>query len=167
MKRVAKVLGAAVSMVVMLGACGSVEQEADYRILEVHLDAVPDGDSFSARVVVLDSEESVVSEQESGPIYLAAEDDPDDILKRLSVELRLQRLGRQIEPVFFKSSVEKILDGDWGRYRSITREFLPREMAAEVIVSLEGQGDLVGRYEVIYLPVYGNVAEIGTRLALN
>ena len=167
MKRVAKVLGAAVSMVVMLGACGSVEQEDDYRILEVHLDAAPDGDSFSARVVVLDSEENVLSEQERGPVYLAAEDDPDDILKRLGVELKLQRLDRQITPVSFKSSAQKVLDGDWGRYRSITREFLPSEMAGEVIVSLEGQGDLVGRYEFIYLPVYGHVDEVGTRLALN
>ena len=113
-----------------------------------------------------DSEENVVSEQDSEPIYLMDEEDPDDILKQIFVEVRLQHLNEQVPPVSFKDAVQKVLDGDWGRYRSVSRELLPREVTAEVTVSLERQGGS-DRYEVIYFPAYGPMAEVGTRLALN
>ena len=156
MKNAAKMMATG-SMIAMLAACGAVEPQAGSYDVEVEVTKSNEGETLTARVVLLDSLGRIAAEEEVEAFEVAPGLDVDEVLKKIRVEVRVDGPPDFFpEPDQFETTSQTLASDGWGSFSGqIVRNF-PGEMAAEVTISLDSEGG-EEVYEMVYLPIHDAV----------
>ena len=152
MKKAVAVMGT-VSMMAMLAACGAVEPQAGTYDVQVDVSANADEGTLVSRVVILDSVGQVVAQEETASMEVTPGFDPDEILEKLRVDVRLDGPPDfNPEPDPMTATSQTLSNDGWGSFTGKIAQRFDGEFGLEVTVSVPSEEEQEV-YEMVYLPI--------------